>query len=146
MNTPAPAVLWLQSGYRQGCPPHPPLLPDWIFLCGKSRPSFSKEESREGDRQKARWSNWIIDVKSSLGETSSRVCLNRLTTSPVFAPVRMSKKKSAVAGYKLYFLLSLQCKKVYRISFIENMQTISGPQMSLKIRLNNTGRSYCIPV
>lgn len=46
-----------------------------------------------GDRQEARWSNWIIDVKSSLGEISSRVCLNKLTTSLVFAPVQMSKKE-----------------------------------------------------
>lgn len=73
-----------------------PLLLDWIFLCRKSSPSYSKEESQGGDRQQARWSNWIIDVKSSLGETSSRVWLNRLTTALVFAPVQMSKEEIAL--------------------------------------------------
>lgn len=90
-----------------------PLLPDWIFLCRKSRPYFSKEESQGGDRQKASWSNWIIDVRSSLGETSSRVCLNRLTTSPVFAPVQMSEKKSAVARYKCYFYCHYNVKIIW---------------------------------
>lgn len=119
MNTPAPAVLWLQSGYRQGCPP-----PPWLNLPLLKKQAFLQQGREPGRRQAGgeviELNNWCKEftwrdkLKSLPEQTDHLTCFCSCTD--------VKERDSAVARYKLYFYCHYNVTK-YIISFGENMQS-----------------------